>query len=84
MWESDFDPAEIVKAENLEQINDEAILLGFIREAIEANPRSVADYKRGKTIAAKSIVGQAMAKSKGKANPAKLNDLAIAEIEKCE
>jgi len=84
MWESDFDPAEIVKSENLEQINDEAILLGFIREAIEANPRSVADYKRGKTIAAKSIVGQAMAKSKGKANPAKLNDLAIAEIEKCD
>ena len=84
MWESDFDPAEIVKAENLEQINDEEILLGYIREAIAANPRSVADYKRGKTIAAKSIVGQAMAKSKGKANPVKLNDLAIAEIEKCD
>ncbi|MBQ8164189.1 MAG: Asp-tRNA(Asn)/Glu-tRNA(Gln) amidotransferase subunit GatB [Clostridia bacterium] len=84
MWENDFDPAEIVKAENLEQINDEAILLGYIREAIEANPRSVADYKRGKTIAAKSIVGQAMAKSKGKANPVKLSELAIAEIEKCD
>ena len=84
MWENDFDPAEVVKSEGLEQINDDAILLEYIREAIAANPRSVADNKRGKTVAAKSIVGQAMAKSKGKANPVKLGELAIAEIEKAE
>lgn len=69
MWASDFDPVEKVEREGLAQINDETIIGGFVLSAIEANPKSVADYKKGKLTAAKAIIGKAMANSKGKANP---------------
>ena len=40
-----------------------------MNEAIEENPAAVRDYRSGKKTAAQFIVGRAMKKSKGKANP---------------
>ncbi|MBO5845667.1 MAG: Asp-tRNA(Asn)/Glu-tRNA(Gln) amidotransferase subunit GatB [Clostridia bacterium] len=70
LWEKDFSPFEIVVAEGLEQINDEELLRRYVTEAIEASPASVQDYKRGKTAAAKAIVGRVMSATGGRANPA--------------
>ena len=70
LWEKDFSPFEIVVAEGLEQINDEELLRRYVTEAIEASPASVQDYKRGKTAAAKAIVGKVMSATGGRANPA--------------
>lgn len=70
LWEKDFSPFEIVVAEELEQINDEELLRRYVTEAIEASPSSVQDYKRGKTAAAKAIVGRVMSATGGRANPA--------------
>ncbi len=44
-------------------------LAALAREAIANNPKSVADYKSGKTVAIKYLVGQVMKASKGQANP---------------
>ena len=44
-------------------------LAAMAREAIASNPKSVADYKSGKTVAIKFLVGQVMKASKGQANP---------------
>lgn len=69
MWACDCDPVEKVEREGLAQINDEAVILPMVVAAIEANPKSVADYKKGKVAAAKAIIGKVMAVSGGKANP---------------
>jgi aspartyl-tRNA(Asn)/glutamyl-tRNA(Gln) amidotransferase subunit B len=69
MWACDCDPVEKVEREGLAQINDEAVILPMVVAAIEANPKSVADYKKGKLAAAKAIIGKVMAASGGKANP---------------
>ena len=42
---------------------------------MEANPKSVEDYKAGKTKAMGFLVGQIMKASKGQANPAVVNQL---------
>jgi aspartyl-tRNA(Asn)/glutamyl-tRNA(Gln) amidotransferase subunit B len=40
---------------------------------IAANPEIVAEYRAGKAKAFNSLVGKAMAATKGKANPAQVN-----------
>lgn len=63
-------PAEkIIKEENLIQISDSDSLSDIAESVIKENPRSVSDYKAGKGNALMFLVGQAMKKSQGKANP---------------
>ena len=82
LWEHDCDPVAFVREQGLEQINDESVLLPLVTDAIDKNPKSVADYKKGKPAAAKAIVGQVMAKTGGRANPVLLSSLVEAEIQK--
>ncbi|MBR1870896.1 MAG: Asp-tRNA(Asn)/Glu-tRNA(Gln) amidotransferase subunit GatB [Kiritimatiellae bacterium] len=63
------DPAKTVEEHGLGAVNDTAQLEEFIRQAIAANPKSVADFKAGKKAAAGFFVGQVMKLSKGKADP---------------
>ena len=74
--EQDENPEEIVEREGLAQITDTATLTKYLEAVIEANPKSVADYKAGKDFALKFIIGKAMAASFGKADPELLQTLA--------
>ncbi|PIY58916.1 Asp-tRNA(Asn)/Glu-tRNA(Gln) amidotransferase GatCAB subunit B, partial [Candidatus Wolfebacteria bacterium CG_4_10_14_0_8_um_filter_39_64] len=40
-----------------------------VGETIKENPKAVEDYKKGKENALQFLIGQAMAKSKGRGNP---------------
>ena len=40
------------------------------KQAVEGNPKAVEDYKNGKEKAIKSLVGNVMKNSRGKADPA--------------
>ncbi|MBE3597289.1 MAG: Asp-tRNA(Asn)/Glu-tRNA(Gln) amidotransferase subunit GatB [Limnochordaceae bacterium] len=73
-------PEEIVRARGLEQVGDEAQLLAWVRQAIEANPDAVASYRAGKAQAAGFLVGQVMKLSKGKANPKTVGELMRREL----
>lgn len=72
-------PAAIVDARGLRQISDTGAVSAFAREAIDANPKVVGDYRAGKTQAIKFLVGQVMKLSKGQANP-QLAERALREI----
>lgn len=80
LWEADFDVEEKVVREGLAQVSDEAIILNWVQEAIQQNPKSVADYKKGKKAAAKAIVGKVMSVSGGKANPTVVDRLVEAQL----
>ena len=70
LWKSgDTDPESYIKAHDLFQLSDRAALAALVDAAIAANPKSIADFKKGKTNALKSIVGQVMGKTGGRANP---------------
>jgi aspartyl-tRNA(Asn)/glutamyl-tRNA(Gln) amidotransferase subunit B len=62
-------PDEIVAAEGLGVVSDDAALRGIISEVIEANPEQVSTYQGGKTTIIGWFVGQVMKKSRGKADP---------------
>ncbi|CEE00488.1 Asp-tRNA(Asn)/Glu-tRNA(Gln) amidotransferase subunit GatB [Caldifermentibacillus hisashii] len=76
------DPEKIVKEKGLVQISDEATLLKFVTEALDANPQSIEDYKNGKDRAIGFLVGQIMKVTKGQANPQLLNKILLEEIKK--
>jgi aspartyl-tRNA(Asn)/glutamyl-tRNA(Gln) amidotransferase subunit B len=74
-------PEEIVKAKGLLQISDESEIASIIDTVMQANERSVTDYKSGKKNALGFLVGQVMQKSKGKANPALVNKILAKKLE---
>lgn len=57
-------------------------LLGIVRKAISANPKAVADFKKGKTAAAQAIKGNVMKETKGTAKPDLVQQLILQELEK--
>jgi aspartyl-tRNA(Asn)/glutamyl-tRNA(Gln) amidotransferase subunit B len=75
MFRSGEDAETIVRREDLTQVADPGALGAMVAEVLAANPRAVEDWKRGKTAAAKALVGQVMKASGGKANPALVNRL---------
>lgn len=70
----------IIKEKGLAQVSDDSALLVIIDEVIARNPAVVEQIKSGKPNAAGFLVGQAMKKSGGRANPKKLNELITRRI----
>jgi Asp-tRNA(Asn)/Glu-tRNA(Gln) amidotransferase B subunit len=56
-------------------ISDSNELDTFCQQAMDANPKSVEDYRKGKTAAVKFLVGQVMKLSKGKADAKTVGEL---------
>ena len=54
---------------------DEGALREVIRQVLEENPQSVADYVGGKEKALGFLVGQTMRAMKGKADPGMVNQI---------
>jgi aspartyl-tRNA(Asn)/glutamyl-tRNA(Gln) amidotransferase subunit B len=69
------DPAEYVREHGLAMVSDTGALEKTIREILEKNPQSVADFKAGKTKAMGFLVGQTMRAMKGQADPAAVNSI---------
>jgi aspartyl-tRNA(Asn)/glutamyl-tRNA(Gln) amidotransferase subunit B len=69
------DVDQVIEAKGLKQMSDSSALEKIIDEVIAANPDNVAQFKAGKDKAFNALVGQAMKASKGKANPAQVNEL---------
>lgn len=75
MFETGGDPSQIIKDKGLEQITDSGEIEEAVREIIKANPKPVADYKEGKERVFQFLIGQVMAKTKGKANPQAVSEI---------
>ena len=75
LWSDDGDVDAIIEAKGLKQMNDSSALEAIIDEVLAANAKNVEEYKAGNAKAFNALVGQAMKASKGKANPAQVNEL---------
>ncbi len=68
-------PRAIIEEKGLVQITDEDALKKAIADAMAANPEQVEGYRKGKEKLFGFFVGQVMKATKGKANPALVNEL---------
>ncbi len=80
MWKSGKAPRAIVEEQGLVQVSDTAAIEAIIAEIIAANPGQVEEYRGGKEKVFGFFVGQVMKASRGKANPAVVNDLLLATL----
>jgi aspartyl-tRNA(Asn)/glutamyl-tRNA(Gln) amidotransferase subunit B len=67
--------AQIVSERGLEQVSDTGALEALCRQAIDANPKAVTEFKAGKAQAINAIKGQVMKLSQGKANPVLVGEI---------
>jgi aspartyl-tRNA(Asn)/glutamyl-tRNA(Gln) amidotransferase subunit B len=65
----------IIVAKGLKQESDSGAIEAMIDEVLNANSAMVEEFKAGKEKAFNALVGQAMKASKGKANPAQVNEI---------
>jgi len=80
MYKKGGDPTDIMQEKGLEQIDSEDKLKDIIVEIIEKHPQEAKDYKKGKEALLKFFIGQIMAQTKGKANPAKIQEILKKEL----
>ena len=75
MWAGEGGADEIIERRGLRQISDSGEIEKLVDEVLAANAKQVQDYRAGKEKAFNSLVGQVMKATRGKANPAQVNEL---------
>jgi len=75
LWQRKGSVDDIIKQRNLAQMSDAGEIEKLVDAAIAAGAKQVEDYRAGKDKALQSLVGQVMKASKGKANPAQVNEI---------
>ncbi len=75
MYKKGADPSHIIEEKGLVQIKDEGELDKIVKDISSKNPKVAEDYKKGKENTLKFLAGQAMAQTKGKANPQLVRDI---------
>ncbi len=82
MWDTGLSTEEILSQEDITQIGDEGVLMETIIKIIDDNPKAVEDYKKGKEVSLKFLIGKAMAELKGRGNPELLKKLFLEHLTK--
>ncbi|MCL2760162.1 MAG: Asp-tRNA(Asn)/Glu-tRNA(Gln) amidotransferase subunit GatB [Desulfuromonadales bacterium] len=80
MWQKGGEPAKIVEEQGLVQVSDTGAIEKIIDEIMSGNMGQVEEYRAGKEKVFGFFVGQVMRVSKGKANPAVVNDLLLKKL----
>ncbi|HEV6967748.1 Asp-tRNA(Asn)/Glu-tRNA(Gln) amidotransferase subunit GatB [Roseateles sp.] len=76
LWSGEStDVDAVIDAKGLKQVSDTGAIEAILDEVLAANQKSVDEYRAGKDKAFNALVGQAMKATKGKANPALVNEL---------
>ena len=75
MWETGREADDIIDAEGLRQVTDDAAIEPLVDQVLRDNPDQIAQFKAGKDKVFGFFVGQVMKLSKGKANPAQVNEM---------
>ena len=75
MLDDNSDVDEIIEAKGLKQVTDSGALESLVDQVIANNPDQVQQYRDGKVQVIGFLVGQCMQLSKGKANPAQVNEI---------
>jgi aspartyl-tRNA(Asn)/glutamyl-tRNA(Gln) amidotransferase subunit B len=81
LWTEGGEVDATIEAKGLKQMNDSGALEAIIDEVLAANLKSVEEFRAGNSKALNGLVGPIMKASKGKANPAQVNELLLKKLE---
>ncbi len=75
LWDSELSADAVIERDGLKQVSDVGAIEKLVEEALAANPKAVGEFRAGKEKALNALAGQVMKASKGKANPAQVQDI---------
>jgi aspartyl-tRNA(Asn)/glutamyl-tRNA(Gln) amidotransferase subunit B len=75
LWSEGGEVDSLIEAKGLKQMSDTGELDRILDEVLANNAKSVEEFRAGKEKAFNALIGQAMKATKGKANPAAVNEL---------
>ncbi|NIO17533.1 MAG: Asp-tRNA(Asn)/Glu-tRNA(Gln) amidotransferase subunit GatB [Deltaproteobacteria bacterium] len=75
VYQTGDDPVKIIEEKGLRQVSDEAAIEKIAQKVIDAHPGEATTYREGKKGVLGFFVGQVMRETKGKANPALVNEI---------
>ena len=75
IMDEDVEPISYMKEKSLLMVSDSGAIETAVDEVLAANPKTVEEFHSGKEKVLGFLVGQVMKKMKGKADPAKVNEL---------
>lgn len=80
MFDEDISPLKYAEENGLIMSNDTEGIEKIVREVIEADPKSVSDYKSGKEKALMALFGKCMKQLKGNCSPQVLKEILVDHI----
>ncbi len=80
MFETGKGAGELVEAKGLTQISDQSQIEAAVERAVAGNPQAAEDYRAGKKQSLAFLVGQVMKETRGRANPALVNELLMRKL----
>ncbi|MCM0081269.1 Asp-tRNA(Asn)/Glu-tRNA(Gln) amidotransferase subunit GatB [Geomonas sp. Red32] len=80
MYKTGKEPAKIVEEKGLVQVSDTGAIEAMVDEVLGRSESQVAEFRAGKETLLGFFVGQVMKASKGKANPAVVNELLLKKL----
>lgn len=75
VWNDNADPVQYVEEHDLAMVGDDSLVKDTVAKVLANNPKTVEEYKSGKTKVLGFLVGQCMKELKGKADPGTINAL---------
>ncbi|MCL6264126.1 Asp-tRNA(Asn)/Glu-tRNA(Gln) amidotransferase subunit GatB [Craterilacuibacter sp. RT1T] len=75
LWTSELSVDAIIERDGLKQVSDAGAIEKMVDDALAANPKAVEEFRAGKEKALNALAGQVMKASKGKANPAQVQEI---------
>jgi len=84
VFENNADPSVLATEKGLLQSSDPTLLMPVIESVIAENPLVIADYYAGKEASIQFLIGQAMKKTKGSANPSLLVEMFRSTLDKAK
>lgn len=75
LWDSELSADAVIERDGLKQVSDVGAIEKLVEEALAANPKAVEEFRAGKEKALNALAGQVMKASKGKANPAQVQEI---------
>ena len=75
MWAGEGSADQVIEKKGLKQISDTGAIEKIVDDVMAAASQLVSDYRSGKVQAFNALVGQVMKASRGKANPAAVNEI---------
>ena len=72
----------LIEEKGLSQVSDSSAIAGIVTQALDNNPKQVAEYLAGNERVLQYFVGQVMKQLRGKAKPDTVNKVVAEELAK--